>query len=162
MTQPPEHHGSSRRAALCCLLVLLVAIMTGCALPRVGIYKDPLTPEEHLKLGLAYEQKGELDLAQREYTDAARSLPQGSLYLANLLFARGRLDAAEEQYRKALASLPDDATVRNNLAWLLLQRGRDLDEAERLAQEAVERCAPEQRDDFEDTLNRIRAARRGA
>lgn len=142
---------------------LLVAVLTvmlgGCALPRVGVYKDPLTAEEHLKLGLAYEQKGETDLARREYTEAARDTPHGHLYLANLHFSTGEMREAEAHYRKALAGLPDDPTVCNNLAWLLLQENRSLDEAERLAQRAVERAAPEQRSGFEDTLKRIRAAR---
>lgn len=144
-------------------LLLLVAMLTvmlgGCALPRVGVYKDPLTAEEHLKLGLAYEQKGETDLARREYTEAARDVPQGHLYLANLLFSMGETREAEAHYRKALAGLPDDPTVCNNLAWLLLQENRFLDEAERLAQRAVEHATPEQRSSFEDTLKRIRAAR---
>lgn len=139
-------------------VLLCIILLAGCALPRVGIYKDPLTAQEHLDLGLAYEQKGELELAQREYADAARELPVGDLYLGNLLFTQGKLNEAEGFYRKALRRMPDDATVRNNLAWLLLQRRSDLTEAERLASEAVSLANADQRPAFEDTLSRIREA----
>ena len=37
---------------------------------------------------------------------------------------RGELDAAEALYRRALEGAPEDATLLNNLGFLLAQRGR--------------------------------------
>ena len=147
-------------AVLPCLLLTL--LLTGCALPRIGIYQDPLSGPEHLELGRAYEQKGELDLARREYAEAVRDgLPQAHLYLANVLFQKGDLDEAESHYRSAIRALPEaeSAPARNNLAWLLLTRGQRLDEARQLAEDAVRLADDAHRASFEDTLKRIRAAR---
>ena len=147
-------------AVLPCLLLTL--LLTGCALPRIGIYQDPLSGPEHLELGRAYEQKGELDLARREYAEAVRDdVPQAHLFLANLLFQKGEIEEAESHYRKAIRTLPEaeSAPARNNLAWLLLTRGERLEEAQRLAEEAVRLADDAHRQSFEDTLNQIKAAR---
>ena len=45
---------------------------------------DPLTPEEHLDLGKAYEARGETERAQGQYTAAAVTVPEGDFYLGNL------------------------------------------------------------------------------
>ncbi|MDR3045056.1 MAG: tetratricopeptide repeat protein [Desulfovibrio sp.] len=151
---------TARRAILPCLLLAL--LLTGCALPRIGIYEDPLSGPEHLELGRAYEQKGELDLARREYAEAVRDdVPQAHLHLANLLFQKGETEEAETHYRKAIRALPEaeSAPARNNLAWLLLTRGEKLEEAERLAEEAVRLADDAHRQSFEDTLNQVKAAR---
>lgn len=144
-------------AALLCVLLL-----AGCALPRIGIYEDPLSGPEHLELGRAYEQKGEADLARREYAEAVRDgVPQAHLLLANLLFQKGEHAEAERHYRSAIAALPEaeSAPARNNLAWLLLTRGQRLEEAERLAAEAVALADDAHRASYEDTLLKVRAAR---
>lgn len=150
--------GAACRASLLCLL------LCGCALPRIGIYEDPLSGREHLELGRAYEQKGEPDLARREYAEAVRDgLPQAHVYLANVLFLAGQVDEAEAHYRSAIRTLPEaeSALARNNLAWLLLSRGGRLDEARRLAEEAVRLADDVHRASFEDTLKQIETARRG-
>lgn len=142
--------------------ILLCLLLAGCALPRIGVYADPLSGEEHLDLGKAYEQKGELDLARREYAEAVRDdVPQAHLFLANVLFQKGELEEAERHYRSAVRLLPEaeSALARNNLAWLLLTRGGQLDEAERLAEEAVRLADDAHRLSYEDTLRQIRAAR---
>lgn len=143
------------------LLLAVSLLLASCAVPRVGIYKDPLSGEEHLKLGLAYEQKGEHDLARREYTEAARDIPQGHFYLGNLLFQQGDLAGAETSYRRALRDLPDDAAVNNNLAWLLFTRKTSLAEAEKLASKGVQLATPEQLPSHTDTLRKIQQLRSG-
>lgn len=153
------------RTALPCLLLglLLTQLLTGCALPRIGIYQDPLSGPEHLELGRAYEQKGELDLARREYAEAVRdNVPQAHLHLANLLFQKGEMEEAESHYRKAIRALPEEesAPARNNLAWLLLTRGEKLEEAQRLAEEAVRLADDAHRQSFADTLDQVKAARK--
>ncbi|HYA03901.1 MAG TPA: hypothetical protein VEI04_12385, partial [Syntrophobacteria bacterium] len=51
----------------------LLAFLCGCSLPHIVVLGDPLSPEEHLKLGMAYESKAEYDLAAAEYKAASRS-----------------------------------------------------------------------------------------
>ncbi len=153
--------------AACCTM-LLCLLLAGCAVPRIGIYQDPLSGPEHLELGRAYEQKGELDLARREYVEAVRDgLPLAHLHLANLLFQKGELGEAESHYRSSIRALPEaeSAPARNNLAWLLLTRAekpgeaQPLAEAQRLAEDAVRLADDEHRASYEDTLQKVKAAR---
>ncbi len=145
------------RAVLLPLLPLLPLLLWSCALPQIVIHDDPLSAREHMKLGMAYEAKGEAARAEGEYRLAARHEPLARLYLGNLLYGQGRPDDAEGEYRTALKALPDNPEALNNLAWLLHERGKNTDEAEALAARAVE-LAPA-RPAFLDTLRAIRAAR---
>lgn len=143
------------RRALCCLL-LLAFCCAGCALPQIAIHDDPLSPEEHLKLGMAYEAR-EPERALEEYRHAARKIPLAHLYMGNTLFGLKRLKEAEDEYREAVERLPGNAEAMNNLAWTLLTRGESLPEAEELARKAV--VLEPRRRAFADTLAAIRAAR---
>ena len=41
------------------IAVILVGFMTAsCSIPRIVVLRDPLTPEEHINLGVAYERAG--------------------------------------------------------------------------------------------------------
>ena len=46
-------------------LISYFSFISACSLPRIIVLEDPLSPEEHLNLGVAYERKGELDGAIR-------------------------------------------------------------------------------------------------
>ena len=51
--------------------VAIGASLSACSnLPQVHVLHDPLTPEEHVTLGLTYEVQGHRDLATREYRTA--------------------------------------------------------------------------------------------
>ena len=136
--------------ALCSLL-----LFSGCALPRIVVLEDPLSPEEHLNLGVAYEEKGEFENAITEYELAARKLSVGYLYLGNAHFQNGELDEAEKYYRKSIKKLPNNADAYNNLAWLYYTKGENLEEAEALALKAIELNSPKI-DVYRDTLEKIR------
>jgi len=141
-------------------LLSLAALMVGCAMPHIAVHDDPLSGAEHLKLGMAYESKGESDNAASEYRLALRTEPLARLYLGNVYFGQHRLAEAETEYRAALERLPDHPEVMNNLAWLLLARGRKLDEAQELAERAVARAPSDAaRAAYQDTLTAIHAAR---
>ncbi len=58
------------------------------------------------------------------------------LMLASLLEATGRLEDAMGHYEAAIAADPELAIAKNNLAYLMAERGKDLDRALDLAQEA--------------------------
>jgi tetratricopeptide (TPR) repeat protein len=139
--------------ALCSLLSAL-----GCSFPRVIVLKDPLTPEEHLNLGVTYEQQGDFDNAIKEYNLAAKKLPGAFLYLGNAHFQKKEWKKAEEYYRLAIEKEPANADAHNNLAWLFYTRREKLEEAERLARKALE-LNPGKGDVYRDTLEKIRERR---
>jgi Tfp pilus assembly protein PilF len=145
------------RLARLAIPALFVVFCAGCAIPHIVVHDDPLSPEEHLKLGMAYEADKEPERAAAEYRLAAGNVPLARLYLGNTLFGMGKLSAAEDAYRAALKQLPDNAEVLNNLAWLLHTRKKSLDEAESLAARAVQ--LEPNRQAFKDTLMAIRAQR---
>lgn len=139
------------------MFVISVMIFSSCSLPRIIILKDPLSPEEHINLGLSYEEKAEYDAALREYETAAKDLAIAYLYIGNLYFKKGDFDKAERAYRKAIRKTSDPRAM-NNLAWLYYTLNKDLDRAEGLAEEAVKQGPDNQ--DFIDTLNKIKERRR--
>lgn len=114
-------------------------------LPQVRVLHDPLTPEEHVTLGLTYEVQGHRDLAAREYrtalTQSAGYVP-ALIGLGNVAFAEGELEESETYYRQALAASPEHPGANNNLAMLYLAKGTGLDEAERLALRALAERGP--------------------
>ena len=74
------------------LLVLLLAGAGGCSrIPKIIVLEDPLTAAEHVDLGVAYEKKGELDLAKREYERALskdRKFYRARVNLGNVFLAK--------------------------------------------------------------------------
>ncbi len=147
------------------LLILLLAgfALTGCTLlPGGRPARDALTPAEHLQLGVSYEQAGKPDLALREYGRAASSVgPERSVALTcqgNVQAAQKRTSEAEASYRAALVANPDNAMALNNLAWLLAEESRELEEAERLIRRAIALGA-EPRATYGDTLEFVLSRR---
>jgi tetratricopeptide (TPR) repeat protein len=132
--------------------LFIVFLLSSCRLPRIAVLHDPLTPEEHVNLGVSYEKKGELDAALAQYEAASKELPAAYLYMGNVYFQKNDSLNAERFYRKAIEKT-GDARARNNLAWLYYTRGERLDEAENLARMALA-MSPES-SDFKDTLDKI-------
>jgi Flp pilus assembly protein TadD len=137
----------------------LAALLAGCSLPRIIVLNDPLDARQHNDLGVSYQQRGETDLAIREYNRAAELAGGWAMPLinrGNALAARGDWWQAEKSYRLALGREPGNAEAMNNLAWALLQ----VDETE-AALEWAEKAAVETPRDAAvlDTLAAIRIAR---
>ena len=65
------------------------------------------------------------------------NLGQAHRGLGDLYSRTGRVEEAILSYRRAIEVDPDSPLNYNNLAWLLASLGRDLDEAQRLAEKAV-------------------------
>ena len=139
-----------------------LGLLSGCAMPRIGIYDDPLSSDEHIQLGVSYEREGKYDLAEKEYNVALKDTPIAHFYLGNLYFEQNLFDKAEGEYRTALRQVDEQQAgpIYNNLAWLLHTQGKNTDEAVLLARKAVELATPEQQPTFENTLNSIMAARK--
>lgn len=120
------------------LAAAFAAVLAGCA--HLVVLHDPLTAVEHGDLGVAYEARGRLDLAEKEYRRALRLDPRQSrtrVNLGNVQAARGRWPAAEASFRRALRDSATNADAMNNLAIALLRRGRDTGEARALAGRAL-------------------------
>lgn len=137
------------------IVFCLLVFCSSCAFPRILVLDDPLTPEEHLNLGVAYEKKGELDSAIKEYELAAKKLPIAYLYLGNAYFEKNRLVEAEAYYKRAIKKDAHNADAYNNLAWLYYVKRENLDEAESLALKAME-LNPSKNNIYRDTLDKIR------
>lgn len=137
------------------LSVFVLMLVHGCSLPKVNIPKDPLTPEDHLNLGVAYEKKGLLDSAIKEYKLASKKLPIAYLYLGNAYFLKNELSKAEAFYKKMIKKDPQNGDALNNLAWLYYTKRENLDAAEENALRAIE-FNPLKGDIYRDTLEKIR------
>jgi tetratricopeptide (TPR) repeat protein len=114
-----------------------------------------------LERALALESERKLEQAESAYREVLEVRP-GSVRawvdVGNVAAERGRHADAETAYRRALAIEPDDRDALNNLAWLLLEGGVRLEEAEDLAARAGRPAGPE-RARARDTLGRIQLAR---
>lgn len=145
------------RARWILLLFFIFALVRCGTVPRIVILQDPLSADEHLKLGLSYEAKGEFDLAISEYEAALKkggpiSVIEG--YLGNVYYSKKDFPAAKRAYRKSLHESPHNAPLLNNLASLYLIEKGDLKEAEALARQAIE-IDPARRAYYLDTLGSI-------
>ena len=138
--------------------LLLALCLCGCALPRIIVLDDPLSPEEHLNLGVAYEQKGELDNALREYKESSKKLPLSYLFIGNVYFQKSEYKEAEFYYKEAIKKDPQNADAYNNLAWLYSIKKENLDEAESLVLKAIE-LNPSKKEIYIDTLEKIKGLR---
>lgn len=116
------------------LQILLLAVgLAGCGrLPRIIVLEDPLSADEHVALGVAYERKGELAAAAREYERALKK--DGKSFRARVNLGNVRLEEKEYgeargEYLKALALRPADPEATNNLAWAAILSGDGREDA---------------------------------
>jgi len=148
-------------------LLLALLLAAGCSrVPRIIVLEDPLTAAEHVDLGVAYERKGELDLARREYERALAmdgKFLQARVNLGNIHLAKKEFAKAREEYLRALDLRPGNAEATNNLSWAAIFSGEGIGEA--LARmESVVSGPGGRRPTLLDTLGvlRMRANRPGA
>jgi Flp pilus assembly protein TadD len=131
MTSSPAR-GNTGTLLPAILLSLLLAVSACARVPKIIVLEDPLSAGEHLTLGVAYERKGELDLAAREYEAALKKDPasfQARFNLGNVRLAQKRYGAAREEYLEALELRPADPEATNNLAWAAIISGKNREDA---------------------------------
>jgi Tfp pilus assembly protein PilF len=95
----------------------------------------------HLRLGESYRRKGDAEAAIASLTRATELLPDQAVVMGTLalvLDGSGRKTEAERAYRATLQLDSDNAIAMNNLAFLLAERGEDLDHAWGYARRAME------------------------
>lgn len=91
------------------------------------------------KLGKVQAQQGSLDQALSTYVQASKDNPGEVRFyiLAGELYeAKQNWDQAKAMYQQALSLSPDDPLASNNLAYVLLQQGGNVDVAMGMAQTA--------------------------
>lgn len=147
-----------RRGILAATVIMALSLV-GCAMPHITVHEDPLSSQEHLKLGMSYEKGGEPELAESQYR-MADDLPEAWLFLANLAYSQKKYGEACKLYDKAMRKLPDDPRPRNNLAWMLCEQGQKLDRAEDLARQAILLAEPGSQAQYQDTLEAVLKARK--
>jgi tetratricopeptide (TPR) repeat protein len=128
------------------LLIVTVTVLQGCSvLPQLVRHSDPLTAEEHVRLGASYEAQGLKENAIQQY-QAALHLQKNNIPAlvawGNLAFEKGDWKNAEACYRHILRLDPTHVGANNNLAMVYLATGKHLDKAEQWAQVALKQGGP--------------------
>ncbi|MCP3677917.1 MAG: tetratricopeptide repeat protein [Deltaproteobacteria bacterium] len=137
-------------------IIIALFLLAGCALPKIIAPQDPLNGSEHRRLAAIYEERGDFDLAEREYKAALEVEPESMASyfgLGNLYLKRGKYRQAKGIFTKALEINPSSGSIHNNLSWAWLEMG-DLDRAEQHVQRALE-LDPSRRYIYLDTLGVI-------
>jgi len=138
-------------------VLLLALLLSGCSLPQIIVLHDPLSAEEHLKLGGIYDSQGKAGLARDQYRFSVKQAPENvrawSL-LGDSAFRLKSYPEAEKAYGRALDLDPKNGDLLNNLAWVYLQQEKRLGKAQELVQAALVH-APARRPYYLDTLGVI-------
>jgi Tfp pilus assembly protein PilF len=138
--------------------VLLFALLfPGCSLPQIIVLHDPLSAEEHIKLGGIYDSQGKTGLAREQYRFAVRQDPKNGRawsLLGDIAYREKDYRDAENAYGKARDLDPANGDLLNNLAWVSVQQNKRLGKAQELVQAALERT-PAHRPYYLDTLGVI-------
>lgn len=91
------------------------------------------------KLGKVQIQQGNMDQALALYQQATKDNPKNPIFYilsGELYDAKQNWDQAKAQYQQALVVSPDNALAANNLAYVLLEQGGNIDVAMNMAQTA--------------------------
>jgi tetratricopeptide (TPR) repeat protein len=97
-------------------------------MPRFLVLSDPLTAQEHNDLGVSYELMGKFELALTAYQRAFRKdkkWDQPLINHGNVHASRQDWGLAEASYRNALKRNPANPEAMNNLAYVLMEQGKD-------------------------------------
>jgi tetratricopeptide (TPR) repeat protein len=136
------------------LWIASALLLSACSLPRIIVLHDPLTAEEHDNLGRIYESQGKFDLALEQYREALRKdknhLPS-LLLLGDVLYRTDDYPGAESAYTKALKLDPKNGDVMNDLAWVYIRAGKNLNKAKEVISQALT-LNPAHRPYYLDTL----------
>jgi cellulose synthase operon protein C len=100
---------------------------------------DKNNTEALVRLGMVQNERGAADQALATYLDASQANPKEAIFylLAGSIYENQRnWDKAKQVYQKALELQPNNALASNNLAYVMLQQGGNVDVALAMAQTA--------------------------
>jgi Tfp pilus assembly protein PilF len=138
-------------------VLLLALLFSGCSLPQIIVLHDPLSAEEHIKLGGIYDSQGKTGLAREQYRFAVRQDPKNGRawsLLGDIAYREKDYPDAENAYGKAGDLDPTNGDLLNNLAWVYVQQDKRLGKAQELVRAALVRT-PAHRPFYLDTLGVI-------
>jgi tetratricopeptide (TPR) repeat protein len=118
--------------------------------------KNPRSAKLQSSLGAIYRLKGDVTKSIACFQivkDLSPSDPAASAVLGDALHSAGRIPEAIANYRQALELDPENPSALNNLAFVLADGEQSLDEAQKLAEQAVQRVPQEPH--FTDTLGYV-------
>ncbi len=130
------------RAALAQILTKAGRFDAALAEYRKVAAQYPKNAPVQIQIGQVLEAKGDTAAAIDSYRRAAeldRTNPAAIGYGAYALAKLGRKDEAVAAYREALKLQPGNPELLNNLAYALADTGKDLDEALKFAQQALQK-----------------------
>lgn len=118
--------GKIRENYLSSLFIMIsvsIFFLSSCSFPKIVVYNDPLSAQEHNDLGVVYYKKGNYELAEKEFLKALKKDKNFYLAyfnLANLYYKKGNLEKSIEYFKKALELNRND-DVLNNLAYVYIE-----------------------------------------
>lgn len=117
---------------------------------------DPKSAGLHVRMGEVYGLKGDHANEIANFQQASQSAPDdltAALSLAGALAHAGRTNDARVQFQRLVEMHPESAPALNNAAYFFADNGGDLDEALRLAQQALQKVPGQP--GFSDTVGYI-------
>jgi Tfp pilus assembly protein PilF len=138
-------------------LFILSLAFSGCSLPKIIVLHDPLSADEHVRLGGIYDDQGKTELARDQYRHAVRLAKkhvQAWTLLGDSTYRLKEYGEAEEAYEKAMDLDPKNGDLYNNLAWVYVQQDRKLSKAQDQVMQALA-LTPDHRPYYLDTLGVI-------
>ena len=109
---------------------------------RRALEVDPANLNAYSQLARLYYRQGRLQDASREFEALAERSPTPAAAITMvgvLLQAQGRSVEARERFERAVELDPEAAVAANNLAWIYVEAGENMDRALSLAQRATAR-----------------------
>ncbi len=106
---------------------------------RKSMEVDPNNFDAILKLGQAMVAEGSVDQALATYQEALKKNPRDAaicILAGEMYESKGSWDQAKAMYQQALTIEPDNALASNNLAYVILNQGGNVDVALAMAQTA--------------------------
>jgi Tfp pilus assembly protein PilF len=137
--------------------IALALLFSGCSFPQIIVLHDPLSAEDHIKLGGIYDSQGKTGLAREQYRFAVKQAPENSRawsLLGDIAYREKDYPEAEKAYGKALDLDTTNGDILNNLAWVYVQQDKRLGKAQELVRAAFEHT-PAHRPYYLDTLGVI-------
>jgi tetratricopeptide (TPR) repeat protein len=107
---------------------------------KEAINKEPARLLAYSQLAELYARQNRLADARDHFREVVKRDPRSvgaNTMLGMVLHMQGDLKGAEEQYGRTLAIDSEAAVAANNLAWMLMESNRNLDQALQLAQTAI-------------------------